>query len=34
MFFPPWALILIFTAIAWLLTRNRGITLFTWPAWH
>ncbi|MBR9980704.1 MAG: proline/glycine betaine ABC transporter permease [Desulfatitalea sp.] len=29
MFFPPWALILIFTAISWLLTRNRGITIFT-----
>jgi glycine betaine/proline transport system permease protein len=27
MFFPPWALILIFTAISWLLTRNRGITI-------
>jgi glycine betaine/proline transport system permease protein len=28
MFFPPWALILIFTTIGWLLTRNWGITLF------
>jgi glycine betaine/proline transport system permease protein len=28
MFFPPWALILIFTTIGWLLTRSRGITLF------
>jgi glycine betaine/proline transport system permease protein len=28
MFFPPWALILIFMTIGWLLTRSRGITLF------
>lgn len=28
MFFPPWALILIFTTIGWLLTRSRGITIF------
>jgi glycine betaine/proline transport system permease protein len=28
MFFPPWALILIFTTIGWWLTRSRGITLF------
>lgn len=29
MFFPPWLLILVFSAIAWLLSRNRGITIFT-----
>lgn len=29
MFFPPWVLILVLSAIAWLLSRNRGITIFT-----
>jgi glycine betaine/proline transport system permease protein len=29
MFFPPWLLILIFTAIAFLLSRKRGIAVFT-----
>ncbi|MEE4609028.1 MAG: proline/glycine betaine ABC transporter permease [Desulfobacteraceae bacterium] len=29
MFFPPWVLILIFTALAFLLSRKRGVTVFT-----
>ncbi|MBN1636530.1 MAG: proline/glycine betaine ABC transporter permease [Deltaproteobacteria bacterium] len=29
MFFPPWVLILIFTAIAWYLSRRRGVILLT-----
>ncbi len=29
MFFPPWLLILIFTAIAFLLSKRRGIAVFT-----
>lgn len=29
MFFPPWVLILIFTAAAFLLSRKRGVTVFT-----
>jgi glycine betaine/proline transport system permease protein len=29
MFFPPWLLILFFTAIAFLLSRKRGIAVFT-----
>jgi len=29
MFFPPWVLILIFTALAWLLSRRWGVALFT-----
>ncbi|MFO8048701.1 MAG: proline/glycine betaine ABC transporter permease [Desulfosudaceae bacterium] len=29
MFFPPWALILIFTALAWLLSKRWGVALFT-----
>ncbi len=28
MFFPPWTLILIFTGLAWYLSRRRGIALF------
>ena len=29
MFFPPWILIVVFTALAWFLSRRRGIALFT-----
>ncbi len=29
MFFPPWALILFFTILAWYLSRKKGIALFT-----
>jgi glycine betaine/proline transport system permease protein len=29
MFFPPWVMILIFTAISFLLSRKRGVTVFT-----
>lgn len=29
MFFPPWVLILLLTALAWFLSRKRGIVLFT-----
>ncbi|HDI60765.1 MAG TPA: proline/glycine betaine ABC transporter permease [Desulfobacteraceae bacterium] len=29
MFFPPWVLILIFTAVAFLLSRKRGVAVFT-----
>jgi glycine betaine/proline transport system permease protein len=29
MFFPPWILILFFTAIAWFLSKRKGIALFT-----
>jgi glycine betaine/proline transport system permease protein len=29
MFFPPWVLILIFTGLAFLLSRKRGVTVFT-----
>jgi glycine betaine/proline transport system permease protein len=29
MFFPPWALILAFTALAWYLSRKRGVAIFT-----
>lgn len=29
MFFPPWVLILAFTAITWFLSRKRGLALFT-----
>jgi len=29
MFFPPWMLIVIFTALAWFLTRKKGIVIFT-----
>jgi len=29
MFFPPWTLIVIFTCLAWFLSRRRGIALFT-----
>lgn len=28
MFFPPWVLILMFTCLAWFLSRRRGIALF------
>ncbi len=29
MFFPPWALILFFSAIAWFLSKRKGLALFT-----
>ena len=29
MLFPPWILIVVFTALAWFLSRRRGIALFT-----
>lgn len=29
MFFPPWVLIAVFTALAWSLSKRRGIALFT-----
>jgi len=29
MFFPPWVLILALTGLAWLLSRRRGVALFT-----
>jgi len=29
MFFPPWVLIVVFTGLAWFLSKRRGIALFT-----
>jgi glycine betaine/proline transport system permease protein len=29
MFFPPWVLILVFTGLAWFLSKKRGLALFT-----
>ena len=29
MFFPPWALILVFSGLAWFLSKKRGVGLFT-----
>ncbi|MFW5989240.1 MAG: proline/glycine betaine ABC transporter permease, partial [Desulfosudaceae bacterium] len=29
MFFPPWVLILIFTGLAWFLSKRWGVALFT-----
>lgn len=29
MYFPPWVLILIFTGLAWFLSKKRGVALFT-----
>ncbi len=29
MYFPPWVLILIFTGLAWFLSKRRGVALFT-----